>query len=404
MTLATMIAPAPTADAIPTPAELVARAAAMVQTLRDRAPEADRACRVPDQTIRDFQDAGFFKILQPRRYGGYEMDPQVFYAVQMKVAEGCMSSAWVLGVVAVHNWQLALFHPQAQEDVWGEDPTTLISSSYMPKGKVTPVEGGYRVSGHWGFSSGVDHCEWAFLGGQLIDPDTGKPDFVTFLIPRKDFTVLPVWDTVGLGATGSHDVTVTDAFVPAYRMHRSKDGFAVTSPGLELNDAPLFKLPFGQVFVRAVSSSSIGALQGALDLFREAGAKRVSHNDASSASQDPATLELIAETTAAIDEMKAVLNRNFDALMDVAKAGGQADVETRLTYRYQSAQISGRCADLISRIFHVSGAEGIFRNRPISRIFCDIHAGRTHVANNPAKVGRNFGNVMLGGDNADSFI
>lgn len=388
----------------PTVADLVARAAAMVPTLRERAPEAERECRIPAQTIRDFQDAGFFRILQPARYGGYEMDPQAFYAVQMKVAEGCMSSAWVLGVVAVHNWQLALFDPRAQEDVWGDDPATLISSSYMPKGKVVPVDGGYRVSGHWSFSSGIDHCEWAFLGGQMTDPETGRPDFVTFLIPRKDFTVLPIWDTVGLGATGSHDVVVEDAFVPAYRMHRSKDGFAVTSPGLKTNDAPLFRLPFGQVFVRAVSSSSIGALQGALDLFREAGARRVSHNDASSAAQDPATLELIAETASAIDEMKATLNRNFDHLMDVARAGGQADVETRLTYRYQSAEVSGRCAALVSRIFHASGAEGIFRNRPLSRIFCDIHAGRTHVANNPAKVGRNFGGVLLGAPNMDSFI
>ena len=388
----------------PTEADLVARAEAMIPALRERAAQGDRECRLPAETIRDFQDAGFFKILQPRRYGGYEMDPQTFYAVQMKVAEGCMSSAWVLGVVAVHNWQLALFDAQAQEDVWGDDPTTLIASSYMPKGKATPVEGGYRVTGHWGFSSGVDHCEWAFLGGQLIDPETGQPDFVTFLIPRKDFKVLPVWNTVGLGATGSHDVTVEDAYVPAYRVHRSKDGFAVSSPGLKVNDAPLFKLPFGQVFVRAVSSSSIGALQGALDLYREAGAKRVSHNDASSASQDPATLELIAETTAAIDEMKGILNRNFDDLMATARAGKHADVHTRLTYRYQSAQVSGRCADLISKIFHSSGAEGIFRDKPISRIFCDINAGRTHVANNPAKVGRNFGNVMLGAPNADSFI
>lgn len=102
-------------------AELVERARAMIPALRDRAAWCERECKVHDDTIRDFQDAGFFKILQPKRYGGYELDPQVFYAVQMTVAEGCMSSAWVLGVVAVHNWQLALFDAQAQEDVWGQD-------------------------------------------------------------------------------------------------------------------------------------------------------------------------------------------------------------------------------------------------------------------------------------------
>ena len=143
---------------MPGAADLVARAAAMIPTLRARADECEAGNKVPAATIADFQDAGFFNILQPKRYGGYEMDPEAFYDVQMKVAEGCMSSAWVLGVVAVHNWQLALFDPQAQEDVWGDDPTTLISSSYMPRAEVTPVEGGYRISGRWGFSSGIDHC------------------------------------------------------------------------------------------------------------------------------------------------------------------------------------------------------------------------------------------------------
>lgn len=389
---------------MPGAADLVARAAAMIPTLRARADECEAGNKVPAATIADFQDAGFFNILQPKRYGGYEMDPEAFYDVQMKVAEGCMSSAWVLGVVAVHNWQLALFDPQAQEDVWGDDPTTLISSSYMPRAEVTPVEGGYRISGRWGFSSGIDHCEWAFLGGLVPDPETGQPDFLTFLVPARDFTVLPIWNTIGLGGTGSQDVTVTDAYVPAYRTHRSKDGFALTSPGGKLNSAPLYKLPFGQVFVRAVSSSSIGALQGALDLFIETGARRMSNNSFASATGDPDVQVLIAETQSAIDEMKTVLFRNFGVLNAAAQRGETADLETRLRFRFQSAQISSRCCALISRIFFLSGAEAVYRGNPIARAFADIHTGRTHVANNPNTVGRNVGNVTLGGVNTDSFI
>jgi 3-hydroxy-9,10-secoandrosta-1,3,5(10)-triene-9,17-dione monooxygenase len=389
---------------VPTAADLVVRAEALVPVLRERAAQCEAENKVPDATIRDFQDAGFFKILQPGRYGGYEMDPEAFYAVQMKVAEGCMSSAWVLGVVAVHNWQLALFHPQAQEDVWADDPTTLISSSYMPRADVTPVDGGFRITGRWGFSSGVDHCEWAFLGGLVKDPETGIPDFWTFLVPRRDFTVLPIWNTIGLGGTGSHDVTVTDAFIPAHRTHRSKDGFASTNPGAQHNPGPLYKLPFGQVFVRAVSSSSIGALQGALDLFKETGAKRKSNNTLSSIAGDPDVQTVIAETQSAIDEMKTVLFRNFGVLNAAARRGEQADLETRLRFRFQSAQISGRCCELISRMYYLSGADGIYRDNPIARTFCDIHTGRTHVANNPNTVGRNFGAVMLGAPNTDNFI
>jgi 3-hydroxy-9,10-secoandrosta-1,3,5(10)-triene-9,17-dione monooxygenase len=384
--------------------DLVDRAAAMLPALRERAQSCENDCKVHDDTIREFQEAGFFKILQPKRYGGYEMDPETFYAVQMKVAEGCMSSAWVLGVVAVHNWQLALFDAQAQADVWSEDPTTLISSSYMPRAEVTPVEGGYRISGRWGFSSGVDHCQWAFLGGLVPDPEGGAPDYRTFLVPRSDFEIDYVWDTMGLRGTGSQDVIVKDAFVPAYRSHRSKDGFAATSPGLKVNDAPLFKLPFGQIFVRAVSSSSIGALQGALDAFRGYASKRVSSNDFSRTSDDPDAQVVIAETASAIDEMKTVLNRNFGVLMAKARAGEELDLEERLRFRFQSAQILDRCAELISRLFYSCGAQGTYRSSPLVRTFVDIHTGRTHIANNPFKVARNYGGFMLGNPNTDTFI
>ena len=384
--------------------DLVGRAEAMIPALRERATQAEADCRVPDETIRAFQNAGFFKILQPRRWGGYEMDPQAFYAVQMKVAEGCMSSAWVLGVVAVHNWQLALFDAQAQADVWESDPTTLISSSYMPRAKVTPVEGGYRISGRWGFSSGVDHCQWAFLGGLVPDPEGGPPDYRTFLVPRGDFSVDRNWDTLGLRGTGSHDVIVEDAFVPAYRTHRSKDGFAVTSPGLKVNDAAMFKLPFGQIFVRAVSSSSIGALQGALDAFRDYASVRVSSNTFSKTAEDPDVQMVIAETESAIDEMKTTLNRNFGVLMGKARSGEALDLKERLLFRFQSGQILDRCAALISRMFYSCGAQGVYRNGPICRTFADIHTGRTHIANNPAATGRNFGAVTLGMPNTDTFI
>ena len=389
---------------IPDVVDLVEKATAMLPALKARAIQAETDCKVPDETIRDFQDAGFFKILQPKRWGGYEMDPEAFYAVQMKVAEGCMSSAWVLGVVAVHNWQLALFDAQAQADVWSEDATTLISSSYMPRAQVTPVEGGYRISGRWGFSSGVDHCDWVFLGGLVPDPEGGAPDYRTFLVPRADFEIDHNWDTLGLRGTGSHDVTVEDAFVPAYRTHRSKDGFAATSPGLKVNDAPLFKLPFGQIFVRAVSSSSIGALQGALDAFVDYAQVRVSSNTFSRTAEDPDVQLVIAETKSAIDEMKTTLNRNFGVLMGKTRAGEPLDLDERLLFRFQSGQILERCSALISRMFYSCGALGIYRTGPICRTFADIHSGRTHIANNSAATGRNMGAVMLGLPNTDTFI
>ena len=179
--------------------ELIGRARDMIPRLVERAPQAERDGLIPRETILEMQEAGFFKVLQPQRWGGYEMDPRVFYAVQMALAEGCMATAWVYGVVGVHNWQLPLFPEQAQQDVWAQNPTTLIASTYMPTGKAEKVEGGYRFSGHWSWSSGVEHCEWICLGGILPKKNgSGEMEHCTFLLPKSDFKIVKNFDVLGL--------------------------------------------------------------------------------------------------------------------------------------------------------------------------------------------------------------
>ena len=153
-----------------TPELLVQRARDLIPKLKERAAKTESARQLPAETIAEMKAAGLFDVLKPKMYGGYEMDPQVFYDVQMALAEGCMSTAWVYGVVGVHNWQIALFDPRAAQDVFGKDPSTLIASTYMPKGQVTPVEGGFKFSGRWGFSS-CQGC--ATRGGEAGSPGGG---------------------------------------------------------------------------------------------------------------------------------------------------------------------------------------------------------------------------------------
>jgi len=382
---------------------LLARAREMVPRLARRASDAEHSRSIPAETIADFKQAGLFRVIQPKRYGGYELDPGVFFDIQMTLAEGCMSSGWVYGVVAVHNWQLALFDARAQEDVWANDSSVLIASSYMPQGQVERVDGGFRLSGRWGFSSGVDHANWLFLGG-MLSSKSGVPDYRTFLVPRSDARINDNWHTVGLKGTGSKEVVIEGAFVPEYRTHRAIDGFAGTSPGLSANPAALYRLPFGQIFVRAVSSASIGALQGALSTFREYGSKRVSVNDMGRTAEDPAAELAAADAALAIDDMKLALHRNFAAMMATMRRGEALDVNDRIHYRYQSAAVAGRCAEHIDRLFHACGGQGIYTDNPIGRFFVDIHAARLHYANNPDKFGRNYGGVLLGLGNKDFFI
>ena len=224
---------------------VIERAKALAPKLAARAQQADREGKISDETVQEMAEAGLFRVLQPKRWGGYEMDPRVFYSVQMELAKGCMSTAWIYGVVGVHPWQLALFPDQAQQDVWGKDHGVRIASTYMPTGKAEPVEGGFRFSGRWSFSTGSKHCDWLFLGGLLPKRD-GTPglEHVTFLVPKADYRIEDNWDVLGLRGTGSHDIVVENAFVPAHRIQYTNDHSDVGCPGRTENTSWLFRIPF----------------------------------------------------------------------------------------------------------------------------------------------------------------
>jgi 3-hydroxy-9,10-secoandrosta-1,3,5(10)-triene-9,17-dione monooxygenase len=382
-----------------------ALARAMGPALRERAAEGETLRRLPDATIADFQEAGFFRMIQPARWGGYEVDPAIFFDTQIELARACPSSAWVMGVVAVHSWQLALFDARAQEDVWGDDSSVLISSSYAPVGKVEKVDGGFRISGRWSFSSGSDHCGWVFVGGFAPkDPNARGPDMRTFLLPRSDYVIEDTWRVSGLKATGSNDIIVDRAFVPEHRTHKLIQGFTGGSPGLIENPAPLFRLPFGQVFVRAVSSSAIGAALGALEAYRSYTAGRYATSDGSKVAEDPTAQVLCADGVATLDEVQAILRRTFEEMMVHARAGEKIPVERRVLFRYESARAVVKSMEVVDSLFTASGGRALFDGHPIQRYWQDVHAARAHYANNPDKPARNLGRVMLGMKNSDFFI
>jgi 3-hydroxy-9,10-secoandrosta-1,3,5(10)-triene-9,17-dione monooxygenase len=127
--------------------EFIRRARELVPRVKARARQAEKLHRLPEETIQDFQDAGLFRAFQPARFGGFELQPPVsLYEAVIEIGTACASSAWVLAVLAIHQWHIALFSQRAQEEVWGDDPHALNSSSYAPTDKVERVAGGFHIS------------------------------------------------------------------------------------------------------------------------------------------------------------------------------------------------------------------------------------------------------------------
>lgn len=245
-----------------------------------------------------------------------------------------MSTAWASGIGAVHAFQIALMEKQAQDDVWGDSIHTRVSSAYAPLGKVEVVDGGFKLSGRWGWSSGSEHCTWALLGA--IVPGEG---YRTFLVPKGDYVIEDTWFPMGLHGTGSQDIVIDGCFVPEHRTHKQLDGFNLTNPGAKVNTASLYQIPWAQIFVRVVSTPAIGACKDALRLYQDFANSKASM-DPSKHAQDSATLERIAFAANTINEMEAVMFANF-ATMEHAADNGESEFKaTGLTPEYHEGFIA----------------------------------------------------------------
>jgi 3-hydroxy-9,10-secoandrosta-1,3,5(10)-triene-9,17-dione monooxygenase len=378
-----------------TPAEVLAGVTDLLPTLRERAQATEDLRRIPDENIAALQDTGFFRLLQPARYAGYEASPVDFYRAVRLIASACGSTGWVSSVIGVHPWQLGIFDDRAQQEVWGDDPATLVSSSYAPMGRATPTEGGFTFSGRWSFSSGCDHAQWIFLGG-LVMGEEGPVDFRTFLLPRSDYEIEDVWDTVGLRGTGSNDIIVKDAFVPEYRTLSFMDTGRCFGPGQSVNTGALYKLPFASVFSCSISNPVLGMAQGAYEAYVGYTKERVRASTGGKAADDSFNQLRIADAASRIDGAVLQIERNLEEEYDYAVKGEKIPMPLRVRVRRDQVNATGAGIAAVDRLFESAGGRALRTGTPIQRFWRDAHAGRVHAINDPEKALAMYGQFELG--------
>src|SRR5436189_232876 len=196
-------------------ADMVARARALMPELRERASRTEALRRLPPETERALHDTGLFRLLQPKRVGGSELDYVALVDCADALGQADASVAWNFANLSSHHWMLGMFDPQAQEAVWDKDADALIASSFIfPAGRARKVDGGYVLNGHWPFSSVVESCDWNMLASIVSsDDDADGIEYRIFLLNRSDYKINDTWNATGLCGTGSNDVRVADTFV-----------------------------------------------------------------------------------------------------------------------------------------------------------------------------------------------
>jgi 3-hydroxy-9,10-secoandrosta-1,3,5(10)-triene-9,17-dione monooxygenase len=383
--------------AAPHYAELLARAEALIPVLRERAVRAEELRRLPDETIADLHHSGLFRVLQPKRVGGSELPFRALVELVAVIARGCGSTAWVLANLAAHHWLFGMWPREAQDEVWGQSPDNLIGSALIfPRGRAQPVEGGYRLTGRWPFSSGVDAASWNLIGGIVQDEEGGGSGPRIFLLPARDYTVIDTWHVIGLAGTGSKDVTVEDVFVPAYRTLAVDQIAGGPNPGSAVNPSVLYQLPAISLFAFCIAGVSLGIAQGAIEHFVETTRTRLSSYSGRNVADFNTVQVHVAEAAALADAARAIMLGDCDEATQSVAEGRIPDLAQRARFRRDGAFAATLCTKAVDILFAATGGGAIYARNPLQRAFRDVHAANAHYVLNWDINGAMYGRVALG--------
>ncbi|CAM3268431.1 acyl-CoA dehydrogenase family protein [Nocardioides dubius] len=362
---------------------------AQAEELAANGPANEKLGKLTDRSAELLRANGVIKMLQPAKYGGAEAHPAEFAQAVMKLASLDGSTGWVAGIVGIHPWEMAMADAGTQEEIWGKDNDVWVASPYAPMGVLKPVDGGYIFNGRWQFSSGTDHCDWIFLGAMLGDAD-GKvampPQSYHVILPRSDYEIVEdSWDVVGLRGTGSKDIIVKDAFIPAARViayNKLIDGSQPREAGLT---NPLYHLPFSTAFPLGITSAVIGIAEGALASHLAYQKTRVQITG-TKVKDDPYVLFAISAAAEEIKASRTAIIENVSRFYDMAEKGTPVSLADRAASRRTQVAAAWRAVRAMDEIVARSGGNGMRMDNPIQRFWRDGHMGLVHAIHVPGSV------------------
>lgn len=373
------------------------RARDLIPALLEAAQETEDAGRILPAIVDKLHNAGLFRIVQPRRVGGLELPATIFFDVCAELAKGCAATSWVLGNIASHHLMLAHWPERAQDEVWGPSADTLIGSSYVfPSGRAERVEGGYRLTGKWPFSSGIDPCQWVQLGAMVAAEGGGAPERRYFLVPRADYEIHDTWQVAGLQGTGSKDVSTAGVFVPDYRTVAYTDMIDCTAPGLAANPQTLFRFPFWAAGGYVLLATLYGTALGALERFTEKARDTAARSSGQGVSGHVTLQQRVGRAAALLDTVEMTVRRRIEDSMRMIETDGKVDPAYGAKVRRDAAYCATLCVEAIDLIFAAGGGSALYTSNPLQRAWRDIHAGAANFTLQWDVVGPAYGRILLG--------
>lgn len=374
------------------------RASAMIPFLREMANTTESLRRPPEETRLRLKSEGFARIYQPRRYGGAEGGLVDGIDTLRALGRGCGSTAWITVQNVLHNLMLANWPEQAQDEVWGDTPDALMSGILIPGlGKAEKVAGGYRLTGQWPFVSGIEIADWAIFTAACHDDGDEKAQDRHFVVRKEQVKVLDTWRAIGLKGSSSHDVVVSELFVP--------DHMSVTmdelkghgrSAGARLNTAPLYRLPAYAVAGALIGSAQLGVAEAAVDHYTENARKRVATMSGKTVAAFTTQQVKVAEAKAAVLAARELLHLVAREAESAVENGGATTVEDRTRYRAMATYAGRLSSSAVNLVLEAGGGAVVYERSPIARCVSDMTVANRHITQNWDVNASTYGRVLLG--------
>jgi len=375
--------------------DAIVRALAIAERLPSRWAATEQLRRVPDDTMDEIRESGLLRINQPSRFGGTELGVEAVLDVGATLAGGDVSVAWAHVILASHEWIIGLFPDQAQQDIWSDDPTRLMSSAFAPsKATVTRVEGGWRLQdGVWPWSSGSNHAQWAMVGFRIPAPADGGPSPVCWaLVPRSEYSVGSEWQTIAAHGTGSNSLTIADTFVPDHRTLDPILALMGMTPGAEVNTSPLFRSSFYSLAVYLAAPILGGARAAVKDFTKYMESKQLIYTGQRVGTEGPMLVHL-GEVAAKVGVAETVLRATA---REIDHPTGAPDPSSALAFGRDCTFAVRLCADAVDETMRYSGASAIFEGHQANKWWRDVRALSAHQGFNTDMAYGNWGRFVMG--------
>jgi 3-hydroxy-9,10-secoandrosta-1,3,5(10)-triene-9,17-dione monooxygenase len=366
----------------------------LLRALAAYSDQSDTARQLAGESVQAMRAAGLWRLLVPKRAGGEERDFREAAQIITACSRHCSAAGWVLMVSAAHDWIIGGFSEAAQDDVWRDGPDGVTPGSLAPSGTITPVNGGFEITGRWSFNSGAAHGDWFLLGN--VDRSGDKPRLYHVVVPRAELNLDDNWQTIGLRGTGSVDATAGEVFVPE---HRAMDSGLLLSGQGEWSGRHgnnLYRIPIIPGLAVYLAAATSGIAEAAFDAALELITSQTDRYTGKRKLERPGMHMRLAE---ARGEMSCAARLVGDTLILLTQAAEHDDTPAlRAQAKFQAAYAVELFRRAVDRLMAAAGARSAFDDSALQKAFRDLTMATKHEMINYDNSAQAYGRTMVGLD------